>query len=603
MSEDLRSGIRLSQDQINSNPILHSQRVFRTGNGRREQERLQLKFLLQHQKSGGAVFTMPEFIRVDSAELTLSNERVGVVGLVVDDEGVGYVTRLTASQNSTWEVSVDLPFHYSHIQKLLLRVIGDERIDGGLPELLAFKIDDTLKQRCEGDSMDVAALLAVVDAAAGKPFILDATAAVVSPFGTGSLRASKSTAQKLRAFIREFGSGSLLVRHPEDHEAAEFDSYFDNKWVLSTLGELAEKLETHELLTPLIGSFQLSAVHGPAIGVWLQHLLVSESRHVEGTRFVQRLKQRLNASTPLRLRQEIAYAEEDLFRHLGDFDKAISVRTERIKLEEDTSIACYERSASSDNRHAAALYDAHRMREGVEFLWNWNEKFKQDHRICLPETRAILKNTLARCLAALGEDGWEELLEESLEIQKATDPASVPRTKNVLVHSLLKANKFPEAAEILDVAGEPKDFFDLWLHAETARQAELTWNEDKCSQILEFDTRDHAFGFICQAIARQLGHDQNTRVEYLTRAKQSFSIGAEHDATNIKRLLSEFCSLAISVSSGTEDVEAGLNEIRQLLRLPGLSGARTWYERDLKHLEQTATWEAVDRLFCRVPHF
>lgn len=603
MSEDLRPGIRLSQDQINSNPILHSQRIFRTGSGRREQERRQLEFLLQHQKSGGAVFTLPEFIRVDSAELNLSNERVGVAGLVVDDDGVGYVTRLTAAPNPTWEVSVDLPFHYSHIQNLLLRVIGDERIDGGLPELLAFKIDDTLKQRCEGDSMDVAALLAVVDAASGgKPSIFDATAAVVSPFGTGSLRASKSTVQKLSAFVREFGTGSLLVRHPDDNEAAKFDSNFTNLWLVSSVEELAEHLRRNELLRPLLSDIQLSAAHGAAIGAWIQHLLASESRYLEGTHFIQRLNARMDASTPLRLRQEIAFAEEDLYRHLGDFDTAIRVRTDRVKLEENPSIACYERSASSDNRHAAALYDAHRIQEGVECLNAWNERFKQDHRICLPETRAILKNTLARCHVVLSNDDWEHLLHESLEIQEAIDPVSVARTKNVLIHSLLKSNRVSEAANLLDAAGEPVNLFDYWLRAEMARQANLTWDEEQRSRVVAFDSNDHAFGFSCQAIARQSGQDQETRIRYLTLAQQSFDIGAQRDATNVKRLFSRFCSLAICVCRG-EGVDTELKDLKKLLCEPGLAGARTWYEREILGIEQEVTWRSVDSLFCRVPHF
>lgn len=604
MSEDSQATVRLSQNQIRSNPILHSHRVFRTGNGRREQEQRQFDLLLELQRAGVSIYQIPDFIRIDHSALCRSTERIGVVGLVVDDDGMGYVTRLNASKSPTWEVSVDLPFHYSHIQNLLLRTIGDECIDDGLPELLAFKITDTLGQRCEGDSMDVAALLAVVDAAASsKPPLLDAAVAVVSPFGIDGLRASKSIAQKLDAFVREFGHGSLLVRHLEDDEAAEFDSRFTSQWIVRDLRELAEKLRASGLLQPFLASFQLDASHGPAIAAWTQHLLADESRHSEGKRFIQRLNNRVTQGTPLRLRLDVACAEEDLHRHRGDFDTAIAVREKRIKLEENPAIACYERSASSDNRHAAALYDAHRLQEGIDCLQPWVKKLECDEQICLPETRAVLKNTLARCLVAVGDEGWQNLLTQSLEIQKAIDPVNVSRTTNVLVHCLLKANQVSEANKLIASAGEPSNLFDFWLRAEAARRSGETWDNEQRARIDSFDSCSHAFGFACQAIARQANHEQSTRVQYMELAKGSLSIGAEQDATNVKRLLTAFCDLAIKMVSGCGQVDDQLEEIQRLLSLPGLSGARMWYEGELRNVEQNHTWQSVDELFSRVPHF
>jgi hypothetical protein len=84
-------------------------------------------------------------------------------------------------------------------------------LDEGLPELLAFKISDTLGDRCEGDSMDIAGLLAIVDAANGsKHELLGAVAAVVSPADENELEPSKSVSIKLDAFKREFGRAHFL---------------------------------------------------------------------------------------------------------------------------------------------------------------------------------------------------------------------------------------------------------------------------------------------------------------------------------------------------------------------------------------------------------
>ena len=185
--------IRVSQSRSRSNPILESERVFQRGGLRRVNEQRQLDRLLELQKAKVPIYRVPDFIRIDASTLTVSNQRVGVVGLVVDESGLGLVTQLQVAPSSCWEISVDLPFRQSQVQSLLLRLIGEVGIDEGLPELLAFKVCDTLGEGMHGDSMDIACLLAIVDAANGcKHELLKTTAAVVLP-GIGiNLSRSKS---------------------------------------------------------------------------------------------------------------------------------------------------------------------------------------------------------------------------------------------------------------------------------------------------------------------------------------------------------------------------------------------------------------------------
>lgn len=161
------SPIRVSNSRSRSNPILESERVFQRGGLRRDNEQRQLNRLLELQQANVPIYRMPDFIRIDASALKMTSQRVGVVGLVVDESGLGLVTQLQVSPSTCWEISVDLPFRQAQIQSLLLRLINEIGIDEGLPELLAFKICDSLGEGMYGDSMDIACLLAIVDAANG----------------------------------------------------------------------------------------------------------------------------------------------------------------------------------------------------------------------------------------------------------------------------------------------------------------------------------------------------------------------------------------------------------------------------------------------------
>jgi len=296
------NAIRGSQNQIRSNPILHSQRAFQLGTNRREQEERQLACLVELQQAHVPLFNLPEFIRADASCLQLSDERVGIVGLVVDNNGEGYVTRLRVRPSSERLISIDLPFRSAHVQSLLLRILGEPGVDQGLPELLAFEISDTLAARCEGDSMDVACLLAVIDSTTGqKEPLFAAAAAVVSPINGELLEPSKSTERKLKAFQREFKHGTLLVRHPHDREAAGYDGMFDEVWQVRSLGELSSLLRQHKLTESLLNDVPLRAEHGPAIATRIQYLMQDESRFGEAQDFIRRLRERVGSGTPMRI--------------------------------------------------------------------------------------------------------------------------------------------------------------------------------------------------------------------------------------------------------------------------------------------------------------
>jgi tetratricopeptide (TPR) repeat protein len=556
------------------------------------------------QESHVPIYRKPEFIRVDASDLKVSNGRISVVGLVVDESNIGLVTQLRVSPSLSWEISVELPFRQAQIQSLLLRLVNEVGIDEGLPELLAFKISDTLCEGMHGDSMDIACLLAIVDAANGsKHGLLSAVAAVVLPLSGVNLKRSESVRIKLNAFVREFGRGSLLVRMREDTEAEKFDDYFDVVWPVFDLHDLAARLHREGLMAPLNHQVSLASAHALAISTRTQHLLSSESTLGEARDFLRRVKARVIASTPLQIKLEVSYSEEDLHRHCGDFDEALKARAARLELERNPLISCYERMADSDNRHAAALYDAHRFREAVECLEPWFSQLQADPRICFPETRAFLFNTLGRCLVVLGDPRWESVLRESLRIQQTVSPEDVTRTENYIIHGLLKSNRLDEAASCLDNLSDPKDYYRVWLRAEHARRMQTSGSGIEDEAIFAISPTFHVFGFAMQAAARQQGRDLPTRIKYLQNARDCFLHGVEADRSNVKRLLSLCCGLAISVA--LEDDLAfrrSLSEFEGFCERQGLNAFRTWYDSSIQQLKSRCDWSSVEDLFSHIPH-
>lgn len=604
MLEAVGQPIRPSQRRIRSNPILEGQRAYCLGMSLREKELRQLSRLLELQNAGVAIHQIPTFDRENASALIKSNERVGVVGLVVDNDGVGYVTKLQVKPSTTWDISVDLPFRQVHIQSLLLRVLSGQGLGESLPELLAYRITDTLADRSEGDSMDIACLLAIVDSSLNhENDLLNAASAVVSPATDYLLEPSKSVPAKLRAFVREFGGGSLLVRHTDDEEAAAFDLNFDQVWTVRNLTELATLLSESDLIRALLEKFSLKTEHALAIASQAQRLLASETTFDQAADFLGRLKRRTDKETPLRIRLEISLAEEDLHRHRGNFDAAIVTRERRVELEQNPLISCYERAADSDNRHAAALYDAHRFDAAIACLEDWADKFSTDPKICLPETRAQLLNTLARCLVVIGDPNWELLFDQSLAIQKVADPGNVPKTTNYLAHGYLKCNRFEDARRVLDINGGETDPFRIWLAAECSRQAGELWNDSQCEKATSINETFHVCGFACQAIARQTGRPVESKLRLFEKAYRSFGHGLESDVTNVKLVLRVCCGFAIAViTDDSVALDQAIQEFRVHCARDGFSEIRSWYEQVVESIERDRDWASVETIFRRIPH-
>lgn len=602
---DLNAPARRSSGRTRSNPILESQIASRRAVLLREKEKRQYQRLLELQAERIPLFHLPTFHRIDGSALKRSEQRIGVVGLLVDPERTGLVTRIQVTRGQKWEIPLNLPFRPVHLQSLIDSLVSVSGLNVGLPELLAFKIGDTLEERMEGDSMDVACLLAIIDNLNGSTHnALRAAAAVVLHAGENRLRPTGSIPEKLQAFRREYGRGSLLVRAKNCPHAALFDGDFDEVWAVSNLGELADHLNQKGLLTPLLANIPLTHEHAVSLSMYLRDLLAEERNFPKVHDLIDRLKSQITDRTPPQMKLEIFSAEEDLHRHLGNFDRAIQVRLSRLDLERNPHVSSYQRMIDSDCRLAAGLYDAHRFEKAVDYLNRWRiEWAEKGFGICSPETRSHALNTLGRCLVILGNPEWESCIRDAMEIQECISPNDVSRTRNYLIHGLLKSHRVREAESELKIIGHGSDGYTTWLHAETARQLGITWESNEERAIHQIDPTFHVYGFALQAAARQIGRSKEQRIEYMRLAKECFSHGVQPDVPNVKTPMAHCCRLAIAV---TEDDPKAVGEatrnLRSFLSLPVCHAFHRWYDEPLRRVESERNWGSVDALFASIPH-
>ena len=211
-----------------------------------------------------------------------SPPRPGVAGLIVD---VGcqetWLVPLVVERGSEWYVEPTLPFRPGGaIQGLFIRflhALGLPHMDG-VPERFAFAFKDPLGRRSEGPSMHIAGLLAIIREANGRPGELDRACAVVQPSGDDLVPVG-SVRRKMDAFLRECGSGTLLVRSPACGEAAEYDRRFDAVWEVDSLASLAEKCEGRRWLEVFAAGQPLTATDARTVAARVRNLEGVEHRY------------------------------------------------------------------------------------------------------------------------------------------------------------------------------------------------------------------------------------------------------------------------------------------------------------------------------------
>ena len=542
-----------------------------------------------------------------------------VVGLLYDDiRHIGFVNPLTTSLCQELRHSSLLPFEARDIQTLLVQLCDKAFPESRniLPERLAFSFDGTLNHNCIGNSMHIAGLLSALDSLSDKVVsIFDRACAVVEMGPEGRLIPVGHVEDKLTAFLREYGRGSLLVRATECKASNSFVSDFDDVWSVESFDQLADHLiRIDEVRRPLTDAKPVGEQH--------MSILLSHLRRLEG--------QRCNADTiricervgSCGLADEVVHYDRvrmrkyhaDALRHSGRFADSLDVC---VELERDLnqlpeSLVSSEELLSHHIDKAAALIDSCDYRGALEELDSWLDIAQSDAQRFSAGKRVELFNTAGRCLVLLNQSGWEELFAQSIDLQGYTDRGSIPRTESYLVHGLLRTNRLDVAAayvdkhETLDNAGALFDGFTFFHRVDLDRRRGDVTNDVRLSS--EGDGYTHAFAL--QAAARQDGRQQSNAIELCEIAQQTLQkeikeAAASGKVTVDRNILNLFDGAAkltrASFSEDENEWSAAIGQLQSHIQLLN-TNARDWFAGTIEDLRSGPSKESRERFLGLLPY-
>jgi len=438
--------------------------------------------------------------------------RPGVLGLVVNPAtDLGFVLSLRAEEREPsaegWEIDPLLPFKEGAILDVLARLI--ESLDlptaGLLPERLAFAFKNPLGHWTYGNSMTIAAALAVLDSLGGcREDLFRCACAVVEPAGD-QLQPVKHISRKLEAVRREHGRGSLLIAHPDEPVSTDLRTHFEELWVVKDLAQLAHKLDEFKLLAPLQGKTPLRRVELQRVRNRLHWLVRTVHQYDKASKLGGRVEDcPTSEDVPLRLWDDIRGFVAEVARHQGRYVEAIE-RSRKIHADvlRRGRFTSYDEQADAAAEYAASLFDLHDFERIPELLEELARVAKEDEPRLRPQTRVKVLNTLARAMVVLRRDGWEKYFLHSRELLERIDPGDVPRTLSYHIHGLLRTDQLKEARELLDRLSLQSPWV-CFLWAEWARRAGKEWQDPNMESARPGVSRPgHPYAFYCQAVARQ----------------------------------------------------------------------------------------------------
>ncbi len=440
----------------------------------------------------------------------------GVQGLLLDRAcECGRVVPLVAKPADEWAIAPPLPQHADRLQDLMRSLfdaanavqpgaisaqalVEAHPCEVGSPRFVAPR-----GVWIEGASMDVAMLLASLAALAPVPLtLMRAAVAVVQPDGT-RLFPVEAEQQKLAAFVRERGRGSLLVRADHDAEAAAFDACFDVVWAVADLRDLARRLLASGMLTRFARPAPISAAVAAHVVARLEFLRDC-GRHADLLQLADRMSEaQWDEPVPLRRRLAALPMVPAALRHLGRYEEAIAAAgswRDRVAASEEFS---HEDCAEADLELAASYFDPMRLEEALALLTAWIQRLDRDPRLLRAVLRVRIWNTTARTLSLAGLPGWDALFRRSLALQAVQEPDSLPRTRNYYAEACLRVDRIADAEALLATAA-PADPYAARHLAEAARRRGSAW----ASPIVDGTSVDatganHALGLYLLATARQ----------------------------------------------------------------------------------------------------
>jgi hypothetical protein len=418
--------------------------------------------------------------------------------------------------------------------------------------------------------MHVAGVLAVVREVNQRPPLLSRACALVQMDGD-RLAPVASVRPKLKAFLRECGRGTLLVRHRGCTEAAAFDREFDRCWEVSSFKDLAECLERERLLDVFLVDLPLDRTDIEVVNPRLRWLEKIEHRYEEALNLSSRIQAcGYESNVPTPQRRRIDHTIIDLYRHLGYYQRAEELARKEVEQSRASAAGSYDGQAQADVILAAALYGSHRFQQMEDLLDPWCKHLDEDRLIVTPMTRVMVFNTLARARVISGRAGWEELFRRSEDILRVWDPTDLPRTWCYLAHGHLRHGRLNDAWKVIrqieDQPGlnELSRWLSRFLQAEHYRQR----GEPRTFEEMEVTSQGrrgvgYPFGLYYQATARQPGRASHDAVERFRLAYAFFSQDLPNDGSlNIRHFLADCMRLGEAAWGGDR---AQWDEARQAL--------------------------------------
>jgi hypothetical protein len=556
------------------------------------------------------------FCHVPEPNYIPTQDRPGVIGLLRGEKAdlerpTGFVTQIIAEDSSYGWKAMNTPFHADEIESAfwkLLRLAGLD-LDNAIPEARTFSIRCTLKHPSIGRSMNIAALVAVIDAwndrGVGLPNesdLLRCCISLVKPKGD-ALVSVDAIDKKLEAFQREYVQGSLVICTSETAEKHMAIGCFANVWIVDSFADLAEKLLSSKLLSKLVIQRPISLQVVDEVTRMIQRARHSGDDKLNALGFANRFERVVEQGnyTTIRVPQKTYELLENLHRDMGNFADACSYSHRAVRsLEQLSEYTSFQEKANAKTRLAAALYDSHRFFQGIDYLREYVDKALRNPELMSPESRVSLFNTQARLLSAVGEPDWEPLFEKSLKLQQIVDPLGEGRTRCYLLHANLRNRSVADARKAIEWFEQnsiPKvtESYLLFYRAEVYRRdptCDISYRQNE-----QFERTGHgdAFAFYLQATARQPDRSDSDRRSRLLRSKEvMLKSGGNQSKNNLLRLYSLFIELTLDDCQETKVRE----EIDQILASDEEGGLRDWYGSVLANAKNDP-----EQLFLRIPHF
>lgn len=541
--------------------------------------------------------------------------RIGVIGLLADPQSAkAFVTPLTAELAPEWIVAPNLPFSVTELQIVLQKVLECGPLPELLPEFFAFRIIDRLGQKSYGQSMTVSGLMAILDASTDfRCPLLSAAVSIVQPADDNGLRPVAHVAQKLQAFAREFGRGSLLVRSRNCPEAEAFDHLFGFVWLVDSWAELSQQFEQHGLLA---GFHQLSELDRHKLRVAIERLSVLCTKHArfqEALTLAEKLNNHpVGGDVTTDDRKQIRQWIIDLYRHLGRYREACEhSRGQYRRLLSKGVDSSYDQQAMAAAVYAASLYDLHSFSQVERVLAPWCRQLQRKPLLVGPLTRVAVFNTLARAQVAMAVMGWESHYETSLAILSEVDPFDRARTYNYLLHGLLRAERLNDAETVISIVLSLPSLskFSKWMlgffRADLARRKATMWSDSELDRESQGnEVAGHALGFYLQATARQPGRHLDDATQRMKLARVLFLRDVcQGDTANILLFLAGCISLAIAALNNDYKVwREAVGSLAEYVERQTTGGFRRYYRPVLPKPESTPSIAVAETLLHRVPY-